>query len=116
MLLLFNNALWVTGGTSLRPLLAAAVVHTMAIYGTFFLQMGYDSGLLGLGDAGNFLAELIRLPEEANVNIPEAVFSPDSVLQPLGGSTADGKHWSLMSPDFPLQRKWLSDCAALQLP
>jgi hypothetical protein len=83
MLLLFNNALWVTGGTSLRPLLEAAEVQAMAIFGTLFLQMGYDSGLFGLGDAGNFLAGLKRILEEANVNIPGAVFSPDSVLQPL---------------------------------
>ena len=70
ILSIFTLALWVMIRSSLLQLLMENEGQTITVCGTLFLQLGYDSGLFGLSDAGSFISALKRLLDAAPIRLP----------------------------------------------
>jgi hypothetical protein len=79
----FNGTIWSVARTSLHSLLAAGDPQPVAILGVLFVQMGYDTGLFGLGDIANFVAGLKKVLEDASLKIEGVTFGTEQVLAPI---------------------------------
>ena len=87
-------------GLSVQSLLAQGAGQALTLWAVLFLQAGYDSETMGLGEANTFIAALKRILQAA-LFCPAAVYIPaDSVLTAV---RAAAKRWSEAEPyDFRL--------------
>ena len=92
---LFEAMLASFGACALDEFLELGAAQALGIWALLFLQVGFDSQLLGVTEAGQFIRALKRHLLICLRIKPIPPFAPELVLQPLWQSF---KHWRKLEP------------------
>ena len=83
------------GNVSLLTLVAAGSSQALAVWASLYMQVGFDSHVLGLSDAGSFMSALRRALVQLLLDVPGAVLNVDAVVSPVRAAC---RHWKRVEP------------------
>ena len=95
MLAMFAQLLLLSDSVTLKVLVAEGAFAAIQLWSLLLLQIGYDSGVLGLGDVGNFLSALTRELRLLGLSGASTFVTPDSLMKPLWKVLT---HWKKVEP------------------